>query len=503
MNLMKRSIHILALMCITSAWSLANSGPVLWGGLDPGRFDVGFTVVHLLDTSRPFGRSAARPIQVSLWYPVVRDPARARSRMPFSEYVVLNVGAVTDNDRQISTSQRSKLMQQYWKEAFPKAQESSVEHLLAVPTFALRDAKPANGRFPLIVYVPGYGGTPLTHTPTAEYLASHGYVVAISPSQGMTFDTAGEEEQVRDIEFIASSLSTRPMVDPSRRALMGYSFGGGSVIVASMRDSHIAAVVSLDGMALWDHTADIVRNHPAYDPAAFRAPLLALKSDNDYTEDLSILKSLVLSDRQLLHIKGAQHHNYIASSIINSVVNGNPNDEAQRIYRVVVLRLRGFLDHQLHSDGLQSYAQEEPDIDNAGLVSEIVFPPVAAPSHDELIVLGEEGEVDKLVGIQHEFSRHAPGIPLLTSGALHMLGLRFLDKGQRDKAVQLFEFLVELYPRDSLAFNRLGDLYRDRKDFARATRCYEQSLTVKPGNGGATKGLETLKRLQAESVSSR
>jgi hypothetical protein len=42
-------------------------------------------------------------------------------------------------------------------------------------------------------FAPGYGGTPLTHTPTAEYLASHGYVVAMSPSQdespaGMTFD---------------------------------------------------------------------------------------------------------------------------------------------------------------------------------------------------------------------------------------------------------------------------------------------------------------------------
>jgi hypothetical protein len=58
----------------------------------------------------------------------------------------------------------------------------------------------APGPFPLVVYMPGHGGTPWTHTPTAEYLASHGYAVAISPSQGdapsgMTFDADGQEQQ--------------------------------------------------------------------------------------------------------------------------------------------------------------------------------------------------------------------------------------------------------------------------------------------------------------------
>ena len=74
-----------------------------------------------------------------------------------------------------------------------------VARLLHTPAFSLRDAPPAEGHFPLVIYAPGYWAIPLTRTSTAEYLASHGYVVAMSPSPGesalrMTFDTAGQEQ---------------------------------------------------------------------------------------------------------------------------------------------------------------------------------------------------------------------------------------------------------------------------------------------------------------------
>jgi predicted dienelactone hydrolase len=158
------------------------TNPVLWGGLELGSYKVGFTVLRLKDPSRSFGSSSSRPIQVSLWYPVVQKTSTAKPRMPFSGYVALYMTPVS-SDRVLTSRDRTAAFDRYRKEWFPKEKQSDVARLLHTPTFCLRDAPPAEGHFPLVIYAPGYGAIPLTHTSTAEYLASHGYVVAMSPSR--------------------------------------------------------------------------------------------------------------------------------------------------------------------------------------------------------------------------------------------------------------------------------------------------------------------------------
>jgi hypothetical protein len=64
----RRTLLLCLSQMIWTATALAN--PILWGGLEPGPYDVGFTVLHLRDASRSYGQEAERPIQVSLWYPV-------------------------------------------------------------------------------------------------------------------------------------------------------------------------------------------------------------------------------------------------------------------------------------------------------------------------------------------------------------------------------------------------------------------------------------------------
>jgi predicted dienelactone hydrolase len=53
---------------------------------------------------------------------------------------------------------------------------------LDAPMLAARDAPPGGGRFPLVLLEQGNGQTLRDQAPLAEYLASHGYVVATSPS---------------------------------------------------------------------------------------------------------------------------------------------------------------------------------------------------------------------------------------------------------------------------------------------------------------------------------
>lgn len=60
--------------------------------------------------------------------------------------------------------------------------------ILAMPGRAVRDAKPAAGKFPLILY--SLGSPSVAHV-TPEYLASHGYVVVQAPRLGYATALAG------------------------------------------------------------------------------------------------------------------------------------------------------------------------------------------------------------------------------------------------------------------------------------------------------------------------
>jgi dienelactone hydrolase len=338
-------------MCLVEiGWAVAAFGnPVLWGGLEPGAYDVGFRVLALVDPTRSYGKRLARPVQVSLWYPVTRNPARSVTSLPFGDYVALYMTPVPQGHK---TESRTEAFERYRKEWFPKEPQSSVIRLLETPAFAQRGAPPAKGPFPLVIYAPGYGAIPLTHTPTAEYLASHGYVVALSPSQGdspagMTFDVAGQEQQIRDIEFTLGALRNRPTIDSSKIALIGFSFGGGAAVVAAMRNLDIRAVVSLDGTVAFDHTVDILRQATGYDPAKFRSPLLVLKAEGDPEEDLSIVRSLAVSDRVVIRFRGVEHHDFIASPIISSVVTGRVTPSGKRAYPLVVSTILRFLNEHM------------------------------------------------------------------------------------------------------------------------------------------------------------
>jgi pimeloyl-ACP methyl ester carboxylesterase len=460
--------------------------PALWGELRPGPFDVGFTIVALVDRNRAYGAQAARPVQLSLWFPVER--AAGHATMPFRDYVV-----------SYAPPGASDVVARYRDAWFPHDPPDSVDRLLATATFAVRDAPPARGRFPLVVYAPGYGGSPLTHTPGAEYLASHGYIVAMSPSQGdspagITFDEGGQEQQVRDLELTIAALRDRPGVDASKIALVGFSFGGGAALIEAMRAPAISAVVVLDGTPVFEDASDIVRRATGFDAAAVRAPVLVLTSDHLRDEDLTIVQSMVLCDRRLIRFKAVDHHDFIASPIIAGVVRGGVSPSARRAFPIVTRAMLGFIATSLGQPGAPSEGLPSPT-DTAAPgepVSELALPRLDAPSRDQLLsMVIERADVTGLAAIQRAFSKRG-GVPLLTAGSLYMLGLKLLDRGLTDQAIELFELLVELYPTHVRTLNLLGDLYSRRGDRARAEQRYRASLTVKPGNGGAMSGMEVL-----------
>lgn len=160
----------------------------------------------------------------------------------------------------------------------------------ATRTHARVDARPARGRFPLVMLSPGFGTPRATLTGLAEELASRGYVVAtvdhayestgISLPDGRTLTCAACErlEETPDLEdklkilaavsagrgtdlsFVLDRLTgerrdgshTRAwryagMIDPHRVGTAGHSIGGSAAVSTMAGDRRVDAGINMDG----------------------------------------------------------------------------------------------------------------------------------------------------------------------------------------------------------------------------------------------------------------
>ncbi|MYS78858.1 alpha/beta hydrolase family protein [Embleya scabrispora] len=220
-----------------------------------GSFAVGRESLHLVDRARrdPWVPEAgARELMVGVYYPALPGTGTP------APYATVEEARLLLADRGMG-------------DVFP------AETLGGTETDVKADARPARGRFPLVVLSPGFGVSAYTLTGLAEELASRGYVVAAVDhayeSVGTAFPggrmrtcvacekvrteadlaavTAGRAE---DVSLVLDRLTgPRPtwryaaLIDRNRIGMAGHSIGGASAAAAMAGDARIRAGVNIDG----------------------------------------------------------------------------------------------------------------------------------------------------------------------------------------------------------------------------------------------------------------
>jgi predicted dienelactone hydrolase len=237
-----------------SAAALVLPGPT-------GRHAVGSSVFHLLDRSRkdPWTPSApGRELMATVHYPAARHGGGTPA--PYA-----------------TTAETTELVQGLGLEGAIPA-----DVLSATRTHSRTGARPAPGRFPLVVLSPGFSVSRYTLTHLAEELASRGYAVlsldhayesfGISVPGGRTLpctactalDVEGVPASVvtatraADVKFALDRLTgPRPvwehsrMIDKRRIGMAGHSIGGASAATAMVADPRVRAGINMDG-AFWE-----------------------------------------------------------------------------------------------------------------------------------------------------------------------------------------------------------------------------------------------------------
>ena len=222
-------------------------------------------------------------------------------------------------------------------------------------TSALLDASPAQGRFPTIVFLPGWGGRRESNTVQIQNLASHGYVVAAIDDRhraaDVDFSSAASlatsvvraerklDAQVDDVLSLIDDLarldhendSIARHFDLSSLGIVGFSFGGAVAAEAARRDPRIRAAVNLDGYMyggayrtsvtrpfLYMSTGD---GEPA-DPSTLNDQARRVQTFDREQGD-RIVAGLHQSGGYFVAIDGSEHSSFTDSAALPSWLGGN------------------------------------------------------------------------------------------------------------------------------------------------------------------------------------
>jgi dienelactone hydrolase len=218
---------------------------------------------------------------------------------------------------------------------------------LRAPMAAARDIAPAPGRFPVVVIAPGFGGAVHDEAMLGEFLASHGYLVAVESSpgwRGRRMESDADvlpvaREQARQLAALLDRVRALAGADASRSAVVGYSFGARAALLLAAQRREIRALVSLAG-GIGSSEGKGWLPPDALDRARFATPILHVYDEGDpaIPPDFTLLDSLKRARRTMARMPGLGHFDLITLGLARArlpELGGAEPDQGARIERVL------------------------------------------------------------------------------------------------------------------------------------------------------------------------
>jgi dienelactone hydrolase len=464
-----------------------------WPGLASGPFAVGFRTATSTDPTRTIasptdylGRPrpdyGQRPLHIAVWYPA--DSREGGSPMTYGDYLPL-LAWVGGSDPQ-GAAERQAAELAYIQAVTPQASppdQACVDRLAGRPVWARRDARPAPGRFPVLIYAPGAGYPAFDNSAMFEYLASHGHIVVAAASIGadggrMTYDAIGLEAQIRDLEFLVGYVQSLPEADPERIGTAGFSSGGLASVLLALRNARVRALISLDGTVRHAGFLEIARTFIGFDPRRLRIPTLVVMPEPERARpgfgDESFLEQARYAEITRAVVPGTDHHDFASMS---NLLRRCAQPDAARNWKDATGGYAAIC--QLVRRFLELHLGEPPADGQAGVLADetpcrvTVRPAQQAPPSpaDFMEVLHADGPA-RAAEIIRAVAKEQPEALASFESIINQAGYELLGAGRGADAVTILVLNVEIFPESLNASDSLGEACLAAGDLDGAERSY-------------------------------
>lgn len=477
-----------------------------------GNYNVGFKAVKYFDDSRTYGfkynlsgieqEVSSRPVQLYLWYPTVKDG----KKLTIKDFAKLSAEDATVKGEKGNIEEALAKFGAYFR--FLPDGESAKEKFLKYQTRSIKDANPAAGKFPLILYFPGGGEKAFENFVMAELLASHGfYVASVTHIQDDAISSAKLHmlQELNDIRFIYGKLKENKFIDQTKLSTIGFCMGGLMELYFAAENHLIDGIVSLYGYAADKDARERFKEENFTDFANKRLKYLELTADKKQRDDF-VYDNILYEEKIQLRFPDTGHNNSTSYYVLNSQALGTefckkylkttPKDMG-KVYTSYALYTLNFIKSLYNDDPeYNSFVHNNPEENNLKtLPFEFRFAKAKdiPPTKSQFTALINNGQIEKAVEIFKKQEQITPKISFIDERELNLAGYHYLyKKKDADNALKIFELITKSNPKSFNAFDSLGEAYLAKKDYKKSKECYETALKLNPNFENAKKMLKKI-----------
>lgn len=478
-----------------------------------GKYEVGFKHYVRNDSTRSYKRLydftakiLPRPIPISIWFPAA--PQARPKPMTVEDYMT-----ILKEEEEWEELPDSRILEWFYY----SNSESNKCHL-AERTKAKNNLRPLSQKFPVVIYAASYQASSAENFVLCEFLASHGFIVISSPSRGTENrfldggTTRDIETQARDIEFLIAEISKNAFADINNLAVVGFSFGGISNILAQMMDKRIKSIICLDGSIRYQYSK--IQQSPYFNLSSFDVPFLfmsqkeipaqVLKEDNidsSLNTTFQFYDSLKNSNAYYFKFNDLTHSYFSAMGVLfaHRDTRQDKSDSAiMNSYKWLNIYTLNFLNAFLNKDSQAKQFLEMQSAEHGVLNQTIIklSEKKAIPkefSFDDFNLLAINQNYQSLSDLYTSVKNNQPDFKM-EEWKLNTLGLSLLFKNKWQAGINVLLLNTVLFPESANTYDSLGEGYLITGDKEKASKNFKKSLELNPQNQNAIDRLNALNK---------
>lgn len=492
------------LVCWSPLLLFAQSDAIL-GELKLGQYDIGFQTFYEYDRSRPMlqeqkklaaRQQLGRPIQINIWYPA----KTGNKALTLLDYFKLSTTEVDfTNDVQSVAEIVNAASREQMNSHGIAINEEGLRQFLKEPKVmkAKLQATPASGEFPIVIIGPE---TAFKWCVFGEFLASHGYVVVMTPKTGSSekrpdFERTlfekkaflrGAEASYSDLQFVVSFVKELPFADKTKLGLFGYSSNISNGLGLITRGVDFHAIVSLEGAIGGYIGGEVLSMNPFYSPYEITQPLLHIFSPA-FGFNRHWISQFKYAERTLIATYDIRHDHFTTYGILEEYVPNisgkskhSPKLAIQTAYDYSLnffdqhlkasSTAEGFMQNSLEANGIEEAFQQELDTEWVGIER---LPAMKTYDEYELKVILQEQGFAIIEGIYDELT--STNEQPFSKSTFFNFGRFLSSTAEKEK---WYTYYVKSYPNFSESHFLLAQEKQklDKKD--EAIKYYEQALEL-------------------------